>query len=331
MPSLERAAVSWGWLLTELGYSPYQEWPAGRSWRLGDTYVVVERSPDLSSDVHDRRQPGLNHLAFHAASAAEVESLVADAPRHGWRSCSPTGTHTPARRHQHAAHLEDRTLPRSSWSRRSEQGQWPAWPAGMLPRMIARRTSLLCVALVLALGALTGCRQAPLDPSYPVPGPHETPAAAPLRVDFTVPAGWIEAYDYSTGNDLHPAPHATFMIPISARQDDANLEVLVVVSYLMDSDVTGQSDAELIQRVKGYATQVKSAVTEPVKTTVSGMTAFRMPIKEPTRSGGFYTYDATYLFSGQHLVQIMCQWDKQKSAVESACASLLSSTKVVVP
>jgi len=196
--------------------------------------------------------------------------------------------------------------------------------------MIARRTSLLWVALVLALGALSGCRQAPLDPGFRVPGPEETQGAMPLRVDFAVPTGWIEAYNYGTGNDLYPAPHATFLIPVGAENDSDNLEVLVVISYLMDTDVTGQSDAEVISRVKGYATQVNSAVTEPVKTTVDGMAAFTMPLKEPKRDGGFYTYDATYILSGQHLVQIMCQWDKQKTIVDAACASLLQSVKVVL-
>jgi catechol 2,3-dioxygenase-like lactoylglutathione lyase family enzyme len=47
VPSLPRAIRSWGWLLGELGYTPFQEWSAGRSWRLGATYLVVEQSPDL--------------------------------------------------------------------------------------------------------------------------------------------------------------------------------------------------------------------------------------------------------------------------------------------
>jgi hypothetical protein len=27
VPDLGRAAASWGWLLTELGYQPFQDWP----------------------------------------------------------------------------------------------------------------------------------------------------------------------------------------------------------------------------------------------------------------------------------------------------------------
>ena len=41
VPDLDRAAASWGWLLGALGYEAFQSWPAGRSWRLGATYVVV--------------------------------------------------------------------------------------------------------------------------------------------------------------------------------------------------------------------------------------------------------------------------------------------------
>jgi hypothetical protein len=34
VPDLQRATASWGWLLQQLGYSTFQTWPAGRSWRL---------------------------------------------------------------------------------------------------------------------------------------------------------------------------------------------------------------------------------------------------------------------------------------------------------
>lgn len=84
VPDLSRADGEWGWLLGRLGYLPYQEWAAGRSWRLGPTYLVVEESPAMSSGVHDRMRPGLNHLAFHAGSRAHVDELAGAAPEHGW-------------------------------------------------------------------------------------------------------------------------------------------------------------------------------------------------------------------------------------------------------
>jgi catechol 2,3-dioxygenase-like lactoylglutathione lyase family enzyme len=89
VPDLDRAAASWGWLLTALGYQLYQDWPGGRSWRAGPTYIVVERSPDLAPGRHERRRPGLNHLAFHLGSRRQADELAAAAPAHGWRLMFP--------------------------------------------------------------------------------------------------------------------------------------------------------------------------------------------------------------------------------------------------
>lgn len=94
---LERAARSWGWLLRRLGYEPYQDWPAGRSWRMAGTYLVIEQSPALRPGTgHDRMRPGLNHLAFHVGGGrAELDALVEAAPDHGWTLMFPD-------RHPHA-------------------------------------------------------------------------------------------------------------------------------------------------------------------------------------------------------------------------------------
>ncbi|MEV4440400.1 VOC family protein [Streptomyces sp. NPDC049577] len=89
VPDLGRAAASFGWLLEALGHAPYQRWEHGRSWRHpGGTYVVVEQSPALAAEPHERherRRPGLNHLAFHVEGRAAVEALVSEGARHGWR------------------------------------------------------------------------------------------------------------------------------------------------------------------------------------------------------------------------------------------------------
>ena len=89
MPDLGRAVSSLGWLLETLGYQRFQDWDAGRSWRLGPTYLVVEQSPALTAERHERCRPGLNHLAFHVRDAATVERLAAEAGRHGWRLLFP--------------------------------------------------------------------------------------------------------------------------------------------------------------------------------------------------------------------------------------------------
>lgn len=85
MPDLAEAERSWGWLLTELGWTEHQRWPHGVSWRLGATYLVFEDSPDRSGDAHERRRPGLNHLALHAGPPDRVERLAKEAAEHGWR------------------------------------------------------------------------------------------------------------------------------------------------------------------------------------------------------------------------------------------------------
>lgn len=84
VPDLDRAIASLGWLLEALAYAPHQSWERGRSWLLGDTYIVVEQSPAMAGATHDRMQPGLNHLAFHAGLVAECDEIISDALGHGW-------------------------------------------------------------------------------------------------------------------------------------------------------------------------------------------------------------------------------------------------------
>jgi ribosome modulation factor len=85
VPDIDRAKQEWGWILPRLGYSTYQSWGSGVSWRLGPTYIVVEQSPALSGREHDRTAPGLNHLAFHAGSQKDVDALVVEGVSYGWR------------------------------------------------------------------------------------------------------------------------------------------------------------------------------------------------------------------------------------------------------
>jgi catechol 2,3-dioxygenase-like lactoylglutathione lyase family enzyme len=85
VPNLDRAVATWGWLLGELGYELFQDWPGGQSWRSGPTYIVLEQSPARTASRHDRSRPGLNHLAFHVATAALTDALATAAVQHGWR------------------------------------------------------------------------------------------------------------------------------------------------------------------------------------------------------------------------------------------------------
>ena len=73
---LEASIDFWDWLLGELGYEGKNEWDGGRSWINGPTYVVLVAADADTDQQFDRRAPGLNHLAFHAASRAQVDAIT---------------------------------------------------------------------------------------------------------------------------------------------------------------------------------------------------------------------------------------------------------------
>ena len=82
---VERAGAEWGWLLERIGFDPDGAWADGRSWRAGDAYLTICSAPALHGGSHDRRRPGVNHLAFHGGSRAQVDALMAAAAAHGWQ------------------------------------------------------------------------------------------------------------------------------------------------------------------------------------------------------------------------------------------------------
>jgi catechol 2,3-dioxygenase-like lactoylglutathione lyase family enzyme len=107
VPDLAGSSVPWGWLLGSLGWTPFQEWPAGRSWRLGEVYIVLEQSPALTGDVHERRAPGLNHLAFTVGGRDDVDRLTLAAQEHGWSLMFPDRHPHAGGPDSYAAYLED--------------------------------------------------------------------------------------------------------------------------------------------------------------------------------------------------------------------------------
>ena len=79
-----RSTRFWGFLLAELGFSPYQTWEGGRSWRLGDTYLVFVQVAERHADRGFHRSgTGLNHLAFHGGSRDNVDRLADELRRRG--------------------------------------------------------------------------------------------------------------------------------------------------------------------------------------------------------------------------------------------------------
>ena len=56
--------------------------------------------------LHSRLRPGMNHVAFHVASEAEIARLVAEAADHGWRRLHGDPRH-PLSPSLSVAYLED--------------------------------------------------------------------------------------------------------------------------------------------------------------------------------------------------------------------------------
>lgn len=81
---LESAERSLGWLLERLGYLRKDSWKSGVSYAGAEGYIVLEAGPDVQAADHERRRPGLNHLAFRAGTKAEVDLLARRAVSHGW-------------------------------------------------------------------------------------------------------------------------------------------------------------------------------------------------------------------------------------------------------
>jgi len=93
VPSLERAAGPWGWLLGELGYRPdHAERPNVLLFRHGGFSVVLEESADMVPGMlHSRLRPGLNHLAFRVPQGVVLADLVASATERGWARMEASG------------------------------------------------------------------------------------------------------------------------------------------------------------------------------------------------------------------------------------------------
>ncbi|GAA3902779.1 VOC family protein [Microbacterium invictum] len=81
---LDQTRREWGWLLERLGFERGPDWADGSTWAAGGSYVTFTTSPNLAAAPHDRRRPGLNHLALWGGTRAEVDAVMMDAGSHGW-------------------------------------------------------------------------------------------------------------------------------------------------------------------------------------------------------------------------------------------------------
>ncbi len=75
---LNRTILFWEWLLTEkFSYKVFQKWNSGISFIFEDTYIVfVQTEKKYLDNSYNRKNTGLNHLAFHCSSRAFVDTLT---------------------------------------------------------------------------------------------------------------------------------------------------------------------------------------------------------------------------------------------------------------
>jgi hypothetical protein len=179
------------------------------------------------------------------------------------------------------------------------------------------------VLAVLAVTAVAACRVVP-------PAGRSAPAAsappAPIAVTFTTPDGFVPAGNYTILVPLTPHRETQWRVPGSTA--GTGLDVLFVNSYVLDRGVDGESDAQLRARVAGYARQVHAVrASTPTTATVAGYTGYQQQIEQPY-DGGTLHYDSTFVFTDRYLVQVGCQWDQQRQAVDTACRTVLATLRI---
>ncbi len=104
---LAAAEASLGWLLERLGFPRRESWEHGVSFGSDDFYIVLESGPDVTSGAHERRRPGVNHLAFRAGTRAAVDLLARRAASHGWSLLFPDRHPFAGGPDHYAAYLEN--------------------------------------------------------------------------------------------------------------------------------------------------------------------------------------------------------------------------------
>jgi catechol 2,3-dioxygenase-like lactoylglutathione lyase family enzyme len=75
---LKATTAFWEWLLTEkFSYKMFQKWDCGISFKLAETYIVfVQTEKKYIESSYNRKNTGLNHLAFHCSSREFVDTLT---------------------------------------------------------------------------------------------------------------------------------------------------------------------------------------------------------------------------------------------------------------
>ncbi|WP_339327634.1 VOC family protein [Mammaliicoccus sciuri] len=73
---INKSKKFYSWLLGLLGYSLYQEWREGFSFKLNETYIVFVQVDDSFKQYgYHRKRIGLNHLAFTVEDRVTVDGI----------------------------------------------------------------------------------------------------------------------------------------------------------------------------------------------------------------------------------------------------------------
>lgn len=80
---LSKSREFYSWLLTEVfSYRVYQEWETGISFISGETYIVLVQTKDrYLKNTYNRKNTGLNHIAFSCSSRDFVDWLTLELKR----------------------------------------------------------------------------------------------------------------------------------------------------------------------------------------------------------------------------------------------------------
>ncbi len=82
---LKRSVAFWEWLLTvKFNYTIFQKWSSGISFKFENTYIVfVQTEANYLGNAYNRKNTGLNHLAFHCDSRDFVDNLTNELKERG--------------------------------------------------------------------------------------------------------------------------------------------------------------------------------------------------------------------------------------------------------
>ncbi|MEO3744078.1 hypothetical protein [Plantactinospora sp. B5E13] len=193
----------------------------------------------------------------------------------------------------------------------------------MIRSSVVRGTALAAALTLLLVPALLGCSAGRSGP--PEPPAEPTTPSEPVPVEFDVPSGFTDTDDYRIAVPLHPVRTTRWVVPAGTR----GLDVIAVTSYLLDADVSVEPDDRFPARLAGYADKVAAiSATPPVRTTVAGHPAWQQSIVQPDDREPF-RYDATFVFAGHFMVQVICQYDQRPEQISAACQEVLDTLRLV--